>query len=242
MRVLRSAALLCLVACLTVGCASKVMTIKLATDDPEHIWLQYFVDADGKPIPQGYQHPAQLAPEQIKKIFEAVSFEEYSFFTWRKVDRVFSDSEVKRLQEPVSKALAQATADQWVHFATTDMKREFLAITATRHLTDGICFVKDGKFNLVLGNVNFELIAADRELWRADPRDRFYFDSFRLFSDPAHGIAIPPIVLNDKWFKKRRVNWLVFDLEKFMQPPAPAPTTPADVTERLRKLKEPAKA
>ncbi len=241
MRTLRLAALVFLAALALTGCASKIQTIKIQTDDPDHIWLQHFVAPDGTVVAQGYNHPAKLDPAVLKNMLVAVDYEEYSFFAWRKVNRVFTDPEIKTLQGALAQALAQATPDQWVHFAITGMKREFLSITPTRHLTDGVCFVKDGKFHLVIGNLNFEMIQSDRELWRRDPRDRFYFDSIRLASDPARGIDIPAIVDGDKWFKKRRVNWLVFDIAKFQQPettPAPAPVPTADATERLKKLKE----
>jgi len=240
MRVFRLIAVFFIAALLAAGCAGKIKTIKLTNADPEHIWLQYFVDQNDNPVPQGYQHPAQLTPDQFKKILEAVAFEEYSFFAWRKVGRVFADPEVKRLQESLAQALGQATADQWAHFAIIAMRRELLSITATPHLTDGVCYIKDGKFNLVIGNVDFELIEPDRELWRRDPRDRFGFDSIRLRVDPEHGIDIPPIVEGDKWFKKRRVNWLVFDLAKFLTPPVEEQATPepGSVAERLRELKQ----
>jgi len=234
---------LVLVAALGLSCAGKIKNIVLHDDDPEHIWLQYFVDDNDEPVSMGYDHPAELTTEQVAKLLTAAEYEEFSFMAWRSKGRVFIDSEVEKLAKPLAEALAQATPNQWVHFAVTGQKVELFF--KTRHLTDGICFIQDGRFNLVLGNMNVELINPDKELYKRDPRDRLYTDSLRLKVKPDLGIALPPIVQGDPWLEKERRNWLTYDLVKFFAAGEPAaepveatPEPQPDATERLQKLKE----
>lgn len=242
MRNLRLLAIILPCLLLAIACAGNIKTVKLMDNDPEHIWLQHVVGDDDQIVPQNYDHPAKLSKKQLKAILEAAEFEEFILFSWKNRGRVFIDSEVEKLLDPLHDALTQAQPHQWVHFAVTGRKRDMLSITATPHLTDGVCFVQEGKFHLVIGNLNFELINRDLEVWRHDPRDHFYFDSIRLHVDPERGISKPPVIKEDKWLRKPRVNWLVFEPDTLLAATTPEetpePATPSTVEERLKKLKE----
>ena len=223
------------------ACGGQIKTIVLKKNDPEHIWLQYLIDDNDQVIPQGFSHPSDLKPEQIKTILESVELEENSFFAWRNQGRLFSSEEVNKLVVPLAEALQKATPDQWVHFAVSAMKTKLLL--PTRVLNDGICYLKDGKFNLVLGNINFELLEPDEEFYKRDPRDLIYLNARRLKLNPDQGISAPPIVPGDRRLEKQRRNWLVYDLPKFFAAkveaakPEAVPVKP-DIVERLKKLKE----
>ena len=238
---MRSLIVFLLLAILCTSCAAKIKNVVIEDDDPEHIWLQYMVDKDDQIMKQGFAHPAQIAPERMRDMLSELAYEEYNFMAWRKAGPVFSEREASRLATALTEALAQATADQWVHFAVTDMKQELLF--KTKHLTDGICYVKDNKLNIVLGNMNLELINQDRDLYRADPRDRVYTDSKRLALKPDQGIDAPPIVPGDKWLEKARRNWVRIDLATFAptvsaEEATPTPEPVKDTAARLQELKD----
>ncbi len=238
---LRSLIVFLLLTILCTACAAKIKNVVIEDDDPEHIWLQYLVDKDDQIVAQGFAHPAQIAPERLRDMLGELAYEEYNFMAWRQAGPVFSEREASRLATALTEALAQATADQWVHFAVTDMKQELLF--KTKHLTDGICYVKDNKLNIVLGNMNLELINPDRELYRADPRDKVYTDSKRLALKPDQGIDAPPIVPGDKWLEKARRNWVQIDLTTFktvttVEEATPTPEPAKDTAARLQELKD----
>lgn len=241
MKTLRSLIFFLLLVLLCASCATKIKNVVITDDNPEHIWLQYAVDQNEQTIPQGFAHPAKLAPEQLQAMLKELAYEEFSFMSWHKAGPVFSDRETVRLATALSEALAQATADQWVHFAITDMKQQLLF--KTRHLTDGICYIKNNRLNIVLGNMNLELINPDRDLYRADPRNKIYTDSIRLTLKPEQGITAPPIVEGDKWLGKPRRNWVQIELTTFTIAPVveqaePTPPPAKDNAERLRELKK----
>lgn len=224
------------------GCATTVKKVVVQKNRNEHTWLQYEV-TKGEIVKQGYDHPSTLTVEQIDDLLKAVHLEELSFFKWRDTGSVFVEEERQKLAPRLAEALAKASSDQWVHFAVTGHKRELIFETYMQ--TDGLCYIKDGKFNLVLGNVNYELIKHERDKYNTDPRERFVFNSRRLLANPAMGYDKPAIVADDRYLKKERRNWLVFDLGTFFtavdaadQTPEPVQPAPTDTASRLEKLKQ----
>ncbi len=238
-RFLWGVAALIALAILVGGCGAKVVKVELFEGHNEYVWLQYHSE-DGNVVAQGFDHPATVTAEQVERLLQAVHLEELSFLKWKDTGRVFYEDQRVKLASWLADALQKANGDQWVAFAVTGHKQLFFFETLV--MTDGLCWVKDGRLHLVLGNVDFELIDPDKERYRGDPRDRFIFNSRRLLSDPAAGYAKPPVVKGDRWLDKERRNWLVFDLAKFAAPaaataPAPAPEKD-DVETRLLKLKD----
>ena len=246
---------------LAVGCASTTPQVVLYKNGPNGVSLQSRTK-DGGMAPQGYSHPAALSEGQIDRMLAAVGVEEYSFFNWRSQGPLFTDEQRAMLAPWFVNALRKATPDQWVRFSVYGSTK--LLVLTTPHLSDGICFVKDGKFNLVLGNINFEFEEALNVKpmpYGLDPRDRIDFPNERLTVVGGPGVAPPPLVKGDKWFGKERSNWLQFDLAAFASGPAeierpkvvvapppaagtarPAPAPPApvspDAADRLKKLKD----
>lgn len=226
---------------LAVGCSSSLKQVDLYKSGRDTVSLQSRTQ-DGRAAPQGYSHPGTLTVGQVDRILAVVGVEEYSLFAWRERGPLFTDDERATLAPWITDALRQATADQWVRFSVTG-RRKGLVLT-TPHFSDGICFVKDGKFNLVLGNINFEALeSTDRkaEPYGLDPRDRIEFPHERLTVPAGAGAAPPPVIPGDRWFGQERRNWLVFNPGAFLSPPAtsisPRPAA-GDAAERLKRLKD----
>jgi hypothetical protein len=211
---------------LFAACGPTLKQVTLQQKDSEHVFLQSLVEKDGQVVPQHYDHPATLTAAQVDAMLAAIRFEEHMFFAWRDRGPLFIDEERAKLAPWLADALQKATPDQWVHFAVTGMKRDLLF--KTKHLTDGVCFVKDGKLHLVIANINFEMIDPEKDFYRLDPRDRVVLNALRLKPDPAKGLELPPIIKGDKWLDTERRNWLLIDTQKFAAvTPAPAPTPTA---------------
>jgi Short C-terminal domain len=239
-------------ALLLAACGPAVKKIELFKDHNEYLWLQWEQE-DEKILPQGYDHPTSLTADQLNEILAAVHLEEHSFFTWRDQGRVFVEQQRLKLAPQLADALTKAMPDQWVSFAVTGHQRQMIFETLV--MTDGMAFIKDGKLNLVLGNVNYELLDPDHDRLNSDPRDHFVFPGRRLLENAEAGFAAPPVIKGDRYLRGEHRNWLVFDLATFFAEPepeatpapaevAPAPTpepTPEpvdDVATRLQKLKE----
>lgn len=234
------------------GCGSTLRQIDLYKSDSEQVSLREFVEG-GSARPQGYSHPALLAPEKIKSMLAAVGFEEFAYFAWHDKGPLFTEDEVSQLAPKLSEGLRKANTDKWVYFSVSGM-RSWLGFSTAR-LSDGICFVKDGKFNLVFGNISFpltEMNSGIAEPSRIDPRDVKTLESVRLTAK-ASGflVAPPPVVPGDRWLGSQRRNWLVFDLASLSAPAverppnaaspaarAPEPSVPRDPAERLRQLND----
>jgi hypothetical protein len=234
------------------GCGSTLRQIDLYKGESVQVSLREVVEG-GRARPQGYGHPASLAPEEVHSMLGAVGFEEFAYFSWRDKGPLFTEGELSQLAPKLVEGLRKATADQWVYFSVSGM-RSWLGI-ATARLSDGICFVKDGKFNLVLGNISFALTqqaTGTAEPSRIDPRDQKTLENVRLTGKTSGlRVAPPPVVRGDRWLGSERRNWLVFDLAAPAalvppQPPSVAapgpgtlePSVPEGTAERLRRLKD----
>ncbi|MCP4754763.1 MAG: SHOCT domain-containing protein [Proteobacteria bacterium] len=228
------------------GCSSKTRHLELFKEDYELIRLMYHITKvdDKEQIDfQGYNHPAQLTTEQLEVLLGEVFGESYVFFSWRKPKHVFNEEERKKLAPRLEEALNKATADQWVYFAVTADKPGLLFDSL--RFTDGLCYLKDGRFNLILNNVDFEIVGNEDELVLVDPRDAPASKHFRLAVDPEQGYVRPSIVEDDPWLGDERMKWLVFDLEKLLAAnPVKKDAVQADqsgdlsIGERLKKLKK----
>jgi len=232
-RLLVALLLLSLTVALAAGCNYKVKKIQLEQSRTEHIWLQYAEDRNEQTIPQHFDHPANLTVDQVKQLLSEVYVQEHSFFAWHDQGRLFIEAEREKLAPKLVDALQKANSDQWVHFAVTGMRKHLLL--ETKRLTDGICYVQNGRFHIVIGNFIVEMIDPEFEPYDGDPRDRTFISGLRLKTDEARGITKPSIVKNDKWFKYERVNWLIIDLKTYFadaeqpaEPAAAAAEQPAD--------------
>lgn len=216
---------------LVSGTASAARTqIDLDKSGPVRVALRWAA-VKGQVVPQGYSHPAALEADQIGKMLRAVSSDEFAFFQWRDQGPVFMDEEVSALAPKLAAALGKATVDQWVYFSVTGLRKSLIG--GMNRMTDGICFVQEGRFNLVIGNLNFDLAAQSlmrTEPTRDDPRDLPTSQNDRITSRNVLGVGVPPLVPGDPRLGRDRRNWLVYDVPTFLAAqaaPAPAAATAA---------------
>jgi Short C-terminal domain len=181
----------------------------------DYVYLVHETDKAGNIVPADFDHPANLSPEEVDTLLTSVTYAEYSFFKWRGDDAVFVESERKKLSESVAKALAAADSDHWVKFAVTAKKRDMFL--PTRRLTDGFAFVKNGRFHLVLSNLNFELADTEKP-YTGDPRARFSLGALRL--NEGDGMSHSAVDPADPFLKRPHNNWIVLQIKQVLDEPA----------------------
>lgn len=177
----------------------------------DHVVLVHETDKAGEVVPKGYNHPATFTPGQIDKILQQIFYAEYMFFKYRGHKTLFIEIERQKLSTYISEALEKATQNNWIKFAVTAKKRDMLL--PTRRLTTGYIFIEDNMFNIVIGNLNFELSDEDRP-FSGDPRSRFSIPTLSL--KEADGITFPAVDKSVKLRKRPHNNWLVMDTAKIL--------------------------
>jgi hypothetical protein len=205
------------------GCGKAgIVHMDIYTQGRDLVRLSHELDKGGTVVPRGYDHPAKWTPEQLTTVLSGIEYQEYSFFAWRKAKRVFIDAEIVKLAPALAKAFAQATPDQWTDFTITARKRDYL--WPTPRITNGMFFVQNGKLNLVLLNLNFEVVDEDQRA-TGDPRKRFAIETYRLVEGPNR--SRPPVVAKDPFLRREHANWLILDVPAILASAPPAPAAPA---------------
>ena len=195
-----------------VGCSKagiKEMDIYKAGQD--QVALVWETDKAGVVVPKNFSHPHTFTRGEIEALLSEVTYQEYSFFKWRHDKKVFIESERQKLSAGLVEAFGKADSNHWVRFAVTAKKRDFLL--PTRRLTDGYMWVKDGKFVVVLGNLNYE-IAEEEDPYYGDPRNRFSLGSLRLTTKD--GITAPKVDAADPMLKREHGNWVELDINMLL--------------------------
>jgi hypothetical protein len=227
------------------GCASTTREISVYKQGQVVVSLRSFAKA-GSGSALRYDHPVSLSSEQVGRILSAVGVEEFSFFKWREKGALLAPEDVAQLAPNLAEGLRKAGPEQWVYFSARHVPKT-LTFGAV-WLSDGIAFVKGGKLNLVIDNVNY-VENVDTQPSRLDPRDAPTSDTTRLIAKSPDVVgAAPALVSGDRWLGHERTNWLVFDLSPAAAAPAavgapagaasgsaPAASEPE---ERLRRLKD----
>ena len=202
--------LLLLVVAVQFGCTKAGIKQQVIFEmGRDHVYLVHEQDKDGNVLPKGFNHPAQFSPEQVDQLLESLRYSEYSFFKWRGDKQVFVESERKKLSKHLSQAFEATGPDNWIKFAVTAKKRDLLL--PTRRLTDGYMFVTDGRLNIVLANLNFELSDTE-DSYGGDPRDRYALGALRL--KEAENMTHPAVDPTDELLKRPHNNWIVINYEK----------------------------
>jgi len=199
---------------LITGCSSSPERIVIFTDRDEHVWLQYQVEKKAGveiPVPQGFDHPFEISVGQMEGLLRDVYRQEYDIFKWQEADSVFTENELKKLSPILVEAFQKATVDQWVHFAVMGQRPGLIL----KHFifTDGICYVKEGRFNIVFSNIAIRWGDEREEIYTGDPRELFRFPFVRLVPNPEKGIDLPPIIQGNEWLNKEHGNWLMIDVK-----------------------------
>lgn len=216
------------------GCKAGIQEEAIYEMGPDYVVIAYETDGTGQIVPKGYDHPAKFTPEQIDLLLQKVKYSEYSFFKWRGEKALFVETERKKLCAHLSVALTKITPDQWVKFAVTANKRDLFL--PTKKLTDGYLFVADGKVNLALSNMIYEM-SEDGDPYFGDPRNRYTLPSLKILTGP--GITAPPIDENSKFLRREHHNWVLLDPAVLMADPAPKETiTPPETPETAQGMEK----
>ena len=141
----------------------------------------------------------------------------------------------------MSKALQDASPNEWIEFASTVQSRD--SVDPVPLLTDGYVFKKDGRLNVVLRNLKTENTKNNRPM-SGDPRERFSLEFKRI--NLADGITAPPVIPGSRFLKQPHDNWAVIDIPSILSPKketqvtteAPARVERQDVVDRMKLLKE----
>lgn len=200
------------------GCSSDTRITSLVHDGYDRIQLIHKVsEVEGTEVvtAQGYTHPSELSADQLKMVLEALQVQKKAFFKWGAPEPLLLDEEIAKLAPRLAQALQKATGDQWIYFATAAEKPGFLLDRV--RMTDGICFMEEGRLNLVFSNINFEIRGDDAELKDGDPRlhppELFY----QFVVDRESGFDHPAIDETKPGLSEKKPQWLVFELDTFLK-------------------------
>ena len=167
---MRAFVLTMLCAFVLCSCAqTRIVKTKIYEDRGQTILLGKEVGPDSVPIAKGYSHPITFEAEALKYVMSSIGFQEKGLFGWSDTQRLFTAEQLYRLTPHLVGALAKATPDDEVLFSSTGARSGFLF--ATDRFTDGNMIVKDGKLNVIFGNMN---VKNDVDImYDGDPRKEY---------------------------------------------------------------------
>jgi hypothetical protein len=156
-------------------------------------------DGEAPTLPN--DQPAALTPEELRHMLGALEVK----FPDKKEDvPVFSELELKILGKAISTGLAEAGPHQDVTFAIVGMHPG--SFTLERRLTTGRVFVRNGKLNLIFGNL--QSVFDENQDRRLHP---FQVGSRHSTTPPPWRIKKMPGVAYFVQGKTPRPNWLLLD-------------------------------
>ena len=186
------------------------------------VFLEHHVH-NGDVVDPGFAHPAQITPLQAARVLRALGYRGPGFLGGKgKEKAVFTNYELLRLAPALSKALAEASPRERVHFISYNMGGGLLF--AARQKNEGVAFVQPpGQLNLAFSFVNEEMPTTD------DYQDGIYQD----YRNPVK-ITVSSVHLAERYeYRIHRSEregtvhplWAVFDMETLARtgpPPSPA--------------------
>ena len=182
-------------------------------------------------------HPASVSPAEVRGLLASVGLSRQG-----NEAPLFSDTELKILEDAAVTGLRQAGPDEDVTFAVYGYHAALQGFLKETKVTTGRMFFQDGKLNLILGIVQRDVM--DTEDRRLNP---FVPGSRLKQSDLDGGIK----VLNGGVpFTMKRADWLVFDryiapkpvsetVQPIPSPAVPAATPPAPAQEKAKRVERP---
>ena len=225
----------------TVWAKTQVQKKVIYENRRDHILLKHKLDENQNIIPQGFEHPVELSPEEVSAILGKLKYEKYGSFHWKGAYEVFSGTKRKELFSYISQALEQASPDEWIGFSLTE--RNHGSPNSGPLLTDGCIFQKDGKLHVVFLNLKHEITRKDFP-HAYDPRERYSLIFMRILQ--GHGISSPPVIPGTPFLSKPHDNWAVIDTAALLRPEEamafepvdPLEVKQRDMVERMKILKD----
>ena len=230
---------------LLVSCSSSVKKKVISEKGKDHVFLLYHIEkADGaeKIVPQGYDHPIDFKVEQMDTLLSELKNQDYEFFVWQKPKPVFTKDERDKLAPSLAQAFKKASPDAWIEFVVTGHRGAAFSDYPT--FTAGICYIQNGKLNMVFSTIEQEYEIGLAIEYEDNPRGVFKLRNTRLVPLPDKKIEKPPVIQGDQWHSREHENWLTVDVQCFRNRLEEAETeTLAEVSDqkdpvtRLKKLK-----
>lgn len=200
------------------GCSSDIRVTSLVNNGYDKIQLIHRItEVEGAEVAatEGFSHPAELKADQIRIVLESIKVRQKSFFKWSDPQNLFLDEEIERLAPRLTEALQKANSDQWIYFSSAVEKPGFLVDRL--RLSDGICYLKEGKLNVVFSNINFAILGDNSELKDGDPRLHGPETFYQFVVEQEKGYYNAEVDPKDPRLSKQKTQWLVFELEPFLR-------------------------
>lgn len=144
-------------------------------------------------------HPAALSPAALRRLLVSPRISGGG----EGATSLFTDGELKVLEDAVATGLRQAGPDEEVTFAVFGYHPALMGLAREAKVTTGRIFLRDGRLNLILGIVHREVSDhEDRRLYPFVPGSRLKPSALAVRIVPAPDGA--PFTL-------KRSDWLIFD-------------------------------
>lgn len=188
--------------------------------------------ADGRLLPNHYQHPYTIGHAELKKLLGELTYQEKAgLMKSGKQTPVFQPDEIERLTPALAEALAKADAGQRVRFVSFNLGEALVFAVARK--TEGVLFVQPGGYL----NIAFNLVNAPRqpsENTALSPRyakvDPLKIETAEIRMTPEAGYAELHRLANGQ----QAPLWVVADLGRLPQTKpaaAPAAQAPLEIAE-----------
>jgi len=109
-------------------------------------------------------HPVQLTPDQVAAAMRNIQIQ-----TFKEVNNLFSEDEVRRFAPAISVGLARASANQELVFVTTG-EHKWSGLIAPSVANAGRVFYADGRLNILLGQAHADYLGDANHGTRKPPK------------------------------------------------------------------------
>ncbi len=172
----------------------------------------------------GFQHPYDFSLLKLNRILGAIYYRNSELFGSGKKTRLFNKRVRATLLRPLKQAFSMARPDEVVDFSFMLSERKLVFFNHDL-FTSGIMFVKDGKLNVVMRVVDFQVenFADALRQFAGDPTGRALRNPWEFVVGP--GQSLKPSKKSGLGIFQQSVypNWLIIDLD-YEFGPAPLKT------------------
>ena len=135
------------------GCvAPRSVSRPVLMEKHNSVRLEALLDKSGNTVSQGFDHPASITEDQMRRILASIRIVEPPYTLSKlllkakpEVEQAFTTEEIAFLATPLATAFEKATPDERVDFFLYHRR------TFARTTSSGIAFVKNGRMNFILG-------------------------------------------------------------------------------------------
>jgi hypothetical protein len=136
------------------GCAtSNTLSRPILDDSYNVVRLEAWLDASKKPVPLGFEHPAEVGEDDMARILESIrivqppsALSRLILKTKAEAEPAFTPKEAKTFAKSLAAALRTAAPSERVVFFFHHQRSLYKGTTSS-----GIAFIKDKRLNIILG-------------------------------------------------------------------------------------------